>query len=50
MIKEYVRFLRALLNVSDSDETVHDIRFKDPRNEEHMRRFPSGVRQLWEVS
>lgn len=47
VIRKYLRFLRALL--SASDETLHDIRFKDPANSEHMRHMPESVRRLWEV-
>lgn len=44
---EYLRFLRALLGASD--ESLHNIRFRDAANVEHMRHFPAMVRQLWEV-
>ena len=44
---EYLRFLRALLGASD--ETLHDIRFRDAANMEHMRHMPVRARQLWEV-
>lgn len=47
VIRKYLRFLRALLNASD--ETLHDIRFKDPANSEHMQHMPERVRRLWEV-
>ncbi len=47
VMSNYLRFLRALLGASD--ETVHDLRFRDPANAEQMRHVPPKARQLWEV-
>ncbi|CAM9187780.1 unnamed protein product [Scytosiphon promiscuus] len=43
----YLRFLRALLGASN--ESIHDIRFRDPANEQQMRHVPARARQLWEA-
>lgn len=48
VMSNYLRFLRALLGASD--ESVHDLRFRDPANAAQMHHVPRRARQLWEVS
>lgn len=48
VMTNYLRFLRALL--AASDESVHDLRFRDPANAAQMQHMPPRARQLWEVS
>ncbi|CAM9888920.1 unnamed protein product [Ectocarpus sp. 6 AP-2014] len=43
----YIRFLRALLGASD--ESLHDMRFRDPANAQQMQHLPARARQLWEA-
>eukprot|EP00752_Nemacystus_decipiens_P004033 g3692.t1 len=47
VMSNYLRFLRALLGASD--ESVHDLRFRDPSNAAQMQHVPTRARQLWEA-
>eukprot|EP00903_Cladosiphon_okamuranus_P006600 g6447.t1 len=47
VMSNYLRFLRALLGASD--ESVHDLRFRDPANAAQMHHVPPRARQLWEA-